>query len=683
MTQSTNDNNELYQEKLQNPYMDRPGMHVNPQLIGKFIDLTNVVEEIYDEKSEIDHVLDRPGMWVGSVINEIVPYPLYVPSKNQILVLNNIGYNAGMLKLIDEIISNTIDAHRSNDSLFKPTQMKVVVNIDGTVSVKDDGGIAVRLHKTAKVLLTEFLFGRLRTSGNYDDSKQRSGAGLNGLGSKLTNIFSKYFTVTTADGKHQVTIEWSNNMKTINKDTAKFQHGYDITTTNYHGTETKFQIDLERFDLDALDLNTIRILQKRCIDAAASNPGLTITFESDVVEGKLNSVWKFDTFEEYVRLYLTTEQYTSSLKFNNGRDSIIIVPENLGSKEMFQFGIVNGAVCSQGTHFKKVTKQIVDNLLKYFGENDMELITEKDILSKLSIFINTTIYNPAYASQDKKELAQKIDKHTLLFNDKFIKELLESELVIALTEYYKLKYAEQKAKELRKLNAVIKSTKTKKLIKSATSNPNLDELWLFEGNSASNGFRKYRTLCQSAYILRGKIINTFNLNRSQILENLELREVLAATGLQFNEPQKNIKNFKFDKLIFSSDMDFDGSHIAGLLLAFFGKHFPELFAVGKIYRGLSPIIICNNETSDDSLYFYTKEDFETFAKTAKNLSKYDIIYTKGLGGLSDRDYKEMLRNQKLIRFEKIDKFDADSISIWFDKATTMRKEIILSESTFN
>jgi len=540
-----------------------------------------------------------------------------VPSKNQILVLNNIGYNAGMLKLIDEIISNTIDAHRSNDSLFKPTQMKVVVNTDGFVSVKDDGGIAVRLHKTAKVLLPEFLFGRLRTSSNYDDTKQRSGAGTNGLGSKLTNIFSKYFIVTTADGKHQVSVEWSNNMKTINKDMVKYQHGYDITTTNYHGTETKFLIDLNRFDMEELDLNTIRILQKRCIDAAASNPGLTIEFESNAAEGRLNSVWKFNSFDEYVRLYLTAEQHASSLKFTNGRDSIIVIPENLGTKEMFQFGIVNGAVCSQGTHFKKVIKQIVDNLLKYFGENDMELITEKDILSKISIFINTTIYNPAYASQDKKELAQKIDKHTLLFNDKFIKELLESELVIALTEYYKLKYAEQKAKELRKLNAVIKSTKTKKLIKSATSNPNLDELWLFEGNSASNGFRKHRTLYQSAYILRGKIINTFNLNRTQILENLELREVLAATGLQFNEPQKNIKNFKFDKLIFSSDMDVDGSHIAGLLLAFFGKHFPELFAVGKIYRGLSPIIICNSETSSDSLYFYSKEDFDTYAKTAK------------------------------------------------------------------
>ncbi len=635
-------------------------------------------DEKYQVKSEIEHVLDKSGMWIGSTNNNVIEYPLFVPSKNKIVLLKNIGKNDGLLKLIDEVLSNAVDEHRRKESLFKITEIKVIANNNGHITIIDNGGIPVQIHKGTGLLIPELIFGHLRTSSNYDDSKEREVVGTNGLGAKLTNIFSKRFSVQTCDTKNSVNIEWKNNMRESNKDLDTYpQTGFlikkeDSKDLNNHGTKIEFELDLDRFDLEDLGVSTIRILQRRCIDAAAANPGLTIKFESDIAEGKLDSTWMFNNFQEYVNLFLETKHFDNLLEYKNKKDDIVLIPENIG----FNIAFVNGGLCCEGTHIKKLEKQLTTSILEYCLKNDMELITEKDILQRITMFVNTTVINPTYDSQTKERLTNKIDKYILNFSKEFLDSLKDSDLMQSLKDFYEIKYAETKRKELKQLNKLISTTKTKKLISSASKDPSMNELFLFEGNSASNGFRKHRNLFQSAYLLRGKIKNTFNLNRNQIVENVELREVIAACGLLFGEPAKNVKNFKFNKLIIASDMDFDGSHICGLLIAFFGKHFPELFKALKIYRALSPIIIATKK-GQDKKYYYSIEDFD---KEANTLKGYEIIYTKGLGGLDNEDYRQMLRNQKLILFSIDDISDIEAISVWFDKATTLRKELILEDS---
>ena len=636
----------------------------------------NTLENKYQTKSEIEHVLDRSGMWLGSTVTDIIEYPLFIPSKNKIQLLPNIGYNSGLLKLIDEVLSNSVDEFRRVDSLFRISKISIEINSDGSVTITDNGGIPVQLHKQTGLLIPELIFGHLRTSSNYDDTQDRDVVGTNGLGSKISNIFSKNFSIETCDGHKKVKIDWSNNMRNVNKDLEKYpKYGFNVTETKEHYTKISYKLDLERFEIDEFSLQFLRIVQKRCIDASASNPGLNIEFISNIAEGKLNSEWCFNSFTEYINLYLDEKQNQNKLVFNNKKDNIIIVPENIG----FNFGFVNGAVCSEGSHIKKIQNQITDVILDYCKKNDMELITEKDILQRISIFVNCHISNPKYDSQAKKTLTNKIDKFTLLFSPDFIKAILNSEIIENIKIFYETKYAEEKKKELRKLNSTIKTTKIKKLIQPISKDASRNELWLFEGTSASNGFRKARNFFQSAYLLRGKILNTFNLERSQILENIELREVLACSNLLFNESTKNLKSCNFDKFVFATDMDHDGNHIAGLLVAFFAKNFPELFKAGKIYRALSPIIVCTPLTNKklEKKYYYSVESFKN---DEHNLKGYEINYTKGLGGLDDEDYKEMLRNQKLIKFTLDSIKDIECIAIWFDKNTEFRKQIIMDDT---
>jgi DNA topoisomerase-2 len=614
-------------------------------------------------KSEIDRILDRPGTYIGSVITEITDLMLYVPSTNSMQLLKGKQFNAGLLKLVDEVITNSTDEYKRHGGI---TRVDVTVNTDGHVTVLDDGGIPVKVHGESGLLNPEFIFGTIGTSSNYDDNVSREWAGLNGLGGKIANIYSTRFKVETCDRKNKVTVDWYDNMKHINKDLKAYRYGFDVVPSADHYTLVDYNIQLSRFELETIPLSMLRVFQKRCITAAASNPGLTINFKSDAFEGKLDSTWYFKSFDEFVRLHVTPDLMEGAITCSQAKFKVVLIPGDTNT-----VGIVNGSDCHSGSHVNKIESQVTNAVLDYCKKNDMPLITEKDITSRFGLYIDARVPKPSYSSQSKERLTMKLGD-LLNLNDNFLTSVTSSKLVALLKIFYEVKYAEEKKKEINKLNKLLKETVTRKLIPPQVVDRDRNELWLFEGDSASNGFRMKRNLFQGAYLLRGKIPNTFNLSRSQVTENVELREILAYLNLRFNDPVHNLKNIKVKRIILGTDMDHDGNHICSLLVAFMGVHFPEVLAAGMVYRALSPIIICSRK-GQPKMYFYDLKSFEQ----ARVPASWEITYTKGLGGLENDDYRQMLRNQKLIRFIMNDEKDVESIKVWFDKDTTSRKELIM------
>jgi DNA topoisomerase-2 len=624
----------------------------------------------YEIKSEIDHILDRSGVWIGSKNIEYIDTYLYKPSTGKFVGIQASFYE-GLHKIIDEVISNSIDEYRRsrlNQSLFKITKISVTVDANnGFVTVEDDGGIPVEKHKTG-MYIPEVVFGVLRSSSNYDDTQNRDWIGLNGLGSKLTNIYSKKYIVKTADGKNSIHIEWSNNMKDKTEPVIK--------KSNEHYTRTSFLIDLERFELDILDIHTCRLIHKRLIDAAATNPGLELSFSCNVGNGKLDSTWKFDNFSDYIRLYIDD---FIECKISNG--VVAVAPITTNDNNLSDIGFVNGAICSKGTHIKFLQKTIAQRITNHLHEIGLSLITEKDVINHINIICNLSIYNPTYNSQTKVELTNKV---TFKLPEDFYTALLDDEgsLIKVLKSFYQQKYAKEAAKELKKLNTLIKTTKPKKLIRSNSTTTKDNELWLFEGDSAGNGFRTKRDpKYQSAYLLRGKIKNTMNLDRSEmILDNIELREIISACNLQFDAGNRNLKACPYEKIIIATDSDYDGSHIAGLLLAFFGTYFPEFIKSGKLFRSISPLIICTDKYGNKK-YYYSFEEYDASVASGDIVPKnYEIAYAKGLGRLDNQDYSQMLHNKRLVRFTIQDSIrDFNMLNIWFGKKTEQRKAIILSD----
>lgn len=615
------------------------------------------IEEIYKSMDPIEHIILRPGMYIGSVKNEPKQMFIYSDDENK-MILKDVDYTPALVKLLDEIISNSCDEYRRETNMGL-TEISVIMDKSGLVTIKDNGGIPVVKHKEAKVYIPEFIFGQLRTSSNYDDTENRDVIGTNGLGSKICNIFSENFSIYTADGKKSFFRSWKNNMRVINDDLK-------IKTCKEHFTESKFKIDFSKFECgNEFSDDFISIIEKRCIDAAASNIGLKINFKyTDNNKVLKNTKWKFKSFDEYIELYSDYIDISEKIKFKDEIMDIYIFPET-GLNVTF----VNGAECSKGTHVKAVRELINSFISDYMRSKEKIEITNKNIDNKYSLFGLFKINNPTYDSQTKDQLTNQVDKfsvnpkYKLKLSDIFLKSIIKSEIKNIIIDWYKQKAEVEDQKILRKLNKQAKSNikNNDKFIDANSKKSTEKELFIFEGLSARSGFRNARNpQTQAAYLLKGVILNTTNMSPSKIMENKELSDIVSIVGLQWGNEKLDVKKLNFGKIVIATDADFDGSHICGLLLSFF-NNWPELYDNKIICRCITPIIIAYK--GNDIQKFYKLEDFK---KKEKSLKGYKIKYAKGLGSLSNEEYKDMLQNPYYYYFKKDDCADMN-LRLWFNK----------------
>jgi len=157
------------------------------------------IEEVYQKKSQLEHILLRPDTYIGSV--EKHTQSLWVFEGGE-MVFRPVTYVPGLYKIFDEILVNAAD-NKQRD----PSMDCVKVEIDAEqnlISVYNNGdGVPVEIHQEEGVYVPEMIFGHLLTSSNYDDNVKKTTGGRNGYGAKLTNIFSTEFVIQTADGKRQ------------------------------------------------------------------------------------------------------------------------------------------------------------------------------------------------------------------------------------------------------------------------------------------------------------------------------------------------------------------------------------------------------------------------------------------------------------------------------------------------
>lgn len=628
------------------------------------------IEQKYKTMDPISHILFRSGMYVGSTKNETTQKFIY-SSDDDKMILSDITYSPALLKLLDEVISNSCDEFRRKDNLGV-TELSVTLDRKGSVCIKDNGGIPVVIHKEAGIYVPEFIFGHLRTSSNYNDDESRSDViGLNGIGSKISSIFSTTFSVYTADGKKSYYRSWKNNMREINDD-LKVEECKD------HFSEFKFKIDFSKLECGKeFSDDFISIIEKRCIDAAASNLGLTVKFKcTDGRKVIKKSDWKFKSFTQYIELFSDYVDLEEMLTYSDSIMNLWVFPDN-----GINVGFVNGAECSRGTHIKAVRNIINNYLSDFIKSKDKIDISSKSIDNKYSLFCTFKINNPNFDSQTKECLTTSVEtfsadsKYKFNITNTFLNKICKSEIVNIIRDWYKQKAEVEDQKTLRKLNkqAKQKIRNNDKFIDANSRKREERELWIFEGDSARAGFRNNRNpQTQAAYMLRGVIRNTTGEKPSVIMENKELSDIITIIGLQWGEEFDPTK-LNFSKIVIATDADFDGSKIAGLLLNFFNI-WPGLFEHKMICRSITPIISASK--GNDVRKYYTLDEFK---KDEQNLKGYKVLYNKGLGGSTNTDYKDMMRNPILHYFTK-DNLADNTFRLWFNKLiATERKSSLKSE----
>jgi len=610
---------------------------------------TKSIEEKYRKLSDIDHVLARPGMWVGSVKPR--EDDIHILDSDGKLSIRKIAYNPAFLKIFDEIVSNSIDEHRRNPKL---NELKIVVDpVAGIVKVWDNGGIPVVKHTEYDEWVPEMIFSNLKAGSNFNDDEERLVAGTNGVGSTLTNIFSVKFRVRTSDGKNAFEQTFSNNMR--EKTDAKIIKWKD------RFTEITFRPDLARFGMIAIDQDHIDMMQRRCIDLAACNPKLKVSFNG--------VIRNFPSFKEYCALYNENVIYEESERWKIG-----IAPSG-GS--FTQVSFVNSVETRDGgTHIDYVMSQIIEWLREKVKRKHKLDLRPAELRNHFFLFVQADIVNPAFSSQTKEKMITESKEFgsKLEVSEKTLKAIMSSEVVQRILDWAQQKALADERKQLRELNKNLEKGKVLKLIDAKGKDREMCTLSLYEGDSAMSAFRTFRDpTSQGAFPLRGKFLNVSELTNARVIQNQEVKDLLVAIGLKMGEEPKNLR---YGKILIYADADHDGSSITGLLLNFFGRYWPELFDQQRICRVMTPIVVVENGKEKHS--FYTSDKFNEWSDKTKDIKKWSVEYKKGLAALENEEYKEIIKRPKLFAISGGAELKP-TLDIWFAGDSAPRKLKILGE----
>jgi DNA topoisomerase-2 len=572
------------------------------------------------------------------------------------MIQKEVTYNPGLLKIFDEIVTNSVDESKRAGSKLNT----VKVNIDRTtnyINIWDNGGIPVVKHTQHKEWIPEMIFSSLKSGSNFNDEEQRTGAGTNGVGSTLTNIYSKEFTVTTCDGANHFTQTFSNNMR---KRTAA-----KVKKSTKGFTEINYLVDFEKFALTGIDDDHFKMIEKRVYDIAACNTGLKIYFNGKLINIK--------TFDDYIKYY--TKDYFYEAK----KDKTWSLGIALSNNGFQQVSFANSTdTYDGGTHVDYVMNQIISQLREFFMKKHKVDVRPGELRNHMFLFLDSTVINPSFSSQTKEKLITEIKDFGSTFevSNKLVQSIIKSEIVNSILDWIQQKKSAEESKLQRDLNKKLDKIKVEKLIDAKGKDRWKYSIGLFEGDSAISAFRKYRDpQTMGAFALKGKFVNVSEMTNQKLVQNTEVVNLMAAIGLKLGQ-KIELRDLRYGRILFYVDADVDGNSIAGLLLNFFYKYWPDMFERRMIYKVETPIVVAVPKAkTKKKILFYTQTEYNDWADK-NDLKNYEIKYKKGLAALVDDEYQDIINSPKMTLISK-DDMSANSLDIWFGKNSDLRKTELL------
>ena len=609
--------------------------------------MSKKIEDKYKKLTDIEHVILRPGMYIGSIKPHTATK--WVLSEDK-MIQKELTYNPGFLKIFDEVITNSVDESKREGS--KLNTIKVTIKND-VISVWDNGGIPVIKHQEHNEWIPEMIFSNLKAGSNFDDSDNRTWAGTNGVGSVLVNIYSTKFNISTCDGKNQFDQTFSNNMR--DRTIAK------ITKATKKHTEITFTTDFEKFGLTNIDEDHYKMIEKRIHDLAACNPSLKIHLNNKLIN--------INSFEDYIKLY--TDDYFFECNKNKSWSVAIAISEN----GFQQISFANSTeTYDGGTHVDYIMNQIVAQLREFFLKKHKVDIKPTELKNHMTLFLDSTVINPSFSSQTKEKLITEVKEFGTSFevSTKLVQSILKSEIVNSILDWIEQKKNADENKLQRDLNKKLSKIKVEKLIDAKGKDRWKCSLGLFEGDSASGAFRKYRTAeTMGAFSLKGKFINVSEITSQRLVQNTEAVNLMAAIGLKLGQTIE-LKHLRYGKILFYTDADVDGNAISALLINFFFKYWPEIFERKMIYKVETPIVVvAPNGKNKKKTLFYTQTEYNEWAEK-NDLKNFEIKYKKGLAALVDDEYQDIINNPRMTLITK-DDVSEGALDIWFGKSSDLRK----------
>lgn len=479
------------------------------------------IEDQYKKLTDIEHVILRPGMYIGSIKPHTTTKWILEEGK---MINKELTYNPGFLKIFDEIITNSVDESKREGS--KLNTIKITIT-DQRIEVWDNGGIPVIKHKEYNEWIPEMIFSNLKAGSNFDDTENRVVAGTNGVGSSITNIYSSKFIISTCDGKNKFFQVFSNNMR--DRVIAK------ITASTKKHTEIIFTPDFEKFGLTCIDEVHSKLIEKRIYDIAACNPSLKIYFNNKLIN--LNS------FEDYIKLYV--DDYFYEFK----KDKTWSIAVALSEKGFQQISFANSTeTYDGGTHVDYIMNQIIIQLREFFLKKHKVDVKPSELRNHMFLFLDSTIVNPSFSSQTKEKLITESKEFgsTFEISTKLVQSILKSEIVNSILDWIDQKKNADDSKLQRDINKKLSKIKVDKLIDAKGKDRWKCSLGIFEGDCLEEN-TLVRVLRDGE--LLDVMIKSINIGDLVITHNNKFQEVSALT-----------KNIQYKNIIKTSIGDIECSN---------------------------------------------------------------------------------------------------------------------------
>jgi len=544
--------------------------------------------------------------------------------------------------LAQEVIDNSVDEALAGHS----TKIDVVLYEDGSLSVSDDGrGMPVDIHSEEGVPGVELILTRLHAGGKFSNDNYAFSGGLHGVGVSVVNALSTQLEVLIKRDAKLHRITFADGEKTSDLEVI------DTVGKRNTGTIVTFHPDPKYFDSAKFSLSRLRhVLRAKAVLC----PGLNVTFLNKATGDK--DEWYYeDGLNDYLKLatneYETcpAEPFTGSMKGNTEAADWAVqwLPEG---GEQIQESYVNLIPTAQGgTHVNGLRTGLLEAMREFCEFRNLLprgiKLSPEDIWDKCCYVLSAKLQEPQFSGQTKERLSSREaaafisgvakDAFSLWLNQHTDEAERLAEVCISNAQR-RLKASKKVARKKVTSGPALPG----KLADCSGSDAMRSELFLVEGDSAGGSAKQARDRQDQAIMpLRGKILNTWEVDSDQILASQEVHDISVAIGV--DPGAVNLESLRYGKVCILADADSDGLHIATLLCALFLKHFRPLVAAGHIYVAMPPLyrIDIGKEV------FYALDESERQGildriAAEKKRGKIQVTRFKGLGEMNPLQLRE-------------------------------------------
>ncbi len=541
-----------------------------------------------------------------------------------------------------EVIDNSVDEALAGHA----TKIEVILHADQSLEVIDNGrGMPVDIHPEEGISGVELIFCRLHAGGKFSNDSYEFSGGLHGVGISVVSALSTRLEVAVRrDGQvHEMAFAYGDKITEL-----------EVTATcgqRNTGTRVHFWPDASYFDSPKFSVSRLKHLLKA---KAVLCPGLTLKFVDKVNNETLE--WYYedglqDYLVESVKDFVCLPEipFIGNFKaeFSAVEWALTWLPEG---GEGISESYVNLIPTAQGgTHVNGLRQGLLDAMREFCEFRNLlprgVKLTPDDIWERCAYILSVKMQDPQFAGQTKERLSSRQSAA-------FVSGVVKDAFSLWLNQHTEL--AEQIAelcissaqRRLRQAKKVVRKKVTQgpalpgKLTDCASADPMRGELFLVEGDSAGGSAKQARDReFQAIMPLRGKILNTWEVDSSQVLASQEVHDISVAIGLDPNS--EDLSELRYGKVCILADADSDGLHIATLLCALFVRHFRHLVENGHVYVAMPPLyrIDLGKEV------YYALDEAERDGvleriKAENKRGKIQVTRFKGLGEMNPKQLRE-------------------------------------------